>query len=99
MIALADVVVELRRELDRARRAASNEQLQFALGSIELEVTVGIEREAGASGKVNFWVVEVGADGKETRTATQRIALTLEPQIAGSKESVMVSGQDAEHER
>lgn len=99
MIALADVVVELRKELDRARAAAADEQLQFALGPIELEVTVAIEREAGAGGKVRFWVVETGGDAKATRSSTQRIMLTLQPQITGSSASVMVTGDQIERER
>ncbi len=99
MIALADVVVELRKELDRARAAAAGEQLQFALGPIELEVTVAIEREAGAGGKVRFWGVELGGDAKATHSSTQRIMLTLQPQIAGSPASVMVTGDQTERER
>ena len=52
MIELAEVVSQLRGELDRARKVAEDEELQFALGPIEFEVTVGLEREGGAGANV-----------------------------------------------
>ena len=81
MIELADVISELRAELDRARLAAAGSELRFGLGPVELEVTVGLDREGTAGGKVRFWVVEVGAEGKIASTSTQRIKLTLTPSL------------------
>ncbi len=39
------------------------------------------------------------ADARATRGSTQRILLTLQPQIAGSKDSVMITGTETERER
>jgi hypothetical protein len=40
LIELAEVICQLRAELDRARAAAADEALRFELGPIELEVAV-----------------------------------------------------------
>ncbi len=81
MIELADVIRDLRSELDRARSASEQEALRFGLGPVELEVTVALDREGKTGGKVRFWVVEVGAEGKVASTSTQRIKLTLHPTL------------------
>src|SRR4051794_6378135 len=83
MIELSEVLSELRSELDRARKAAEGEELQFGLGPVDLEITVALGREGKAGGKVRFYVAEVGAEGKLTSTSTQRIKLTLQPTAGG----------------
>ena len=107
MIELAEVVRQLRVELDHARAAAADEDLRFELGPIELEVTVGLEVVGGAEAKVRFWVVEIGGDARATSTSTQRIKLTLLPTVndnapaTGSDRrlSAYVSGGEAPGER
>jgi hypothetical protein len=85
MIELAEVLSELRAELDRARLEAEGSALRFGLGPVELEVTVALSREGRAGGKIKFWVAEVNAEGKLSSTSTQRIKLTLNPTLdAGS---------------
>jgi hypothetical protein len=99
MIELAEVVRELRGELDRARAAAGDEELRFELGPIELEVTVGLVREGGAGAKVRFWVVELGGDARATATSTQRVKLTLQPTLADAAARPYVSGEEKRRER
>jgi len=106
MIELADVISDLRAELDRARLAAEGSELRFGLGPVELEVTVGLDREGTAGGKVRFWVVELGGEGKLASTSTQRIKLTLTPSMgvpsaaeAASPVSVYVHGAAVAGER
>lgn len=100
VIELSEVLRELRSELDRARAAAEGEDLRFDLGPVDLEVTVGLERVGGAGAKIRFWVIELGGDAHASTTSTQRIRLTLTPNLAGqSGASVQVSGEEARHER
>ncbi len=100
MIELAEVIQELRSELQRARVAAADEELRLELGPIELEVAVGLERVGGAEAKVRFWVVELGGDARATASSTQRIRLTLRPVLAGRpKETVSVAGEQLSSER
>jgi hypothetical protein len=81
VIELADVISELRKELERARLFAEGSALRFGLGPVELEVTVALDREGKTGGKVRFWVAEVGAEGKVASASTQRIKLTLQPTL------------------
>jgi Trypsin-co-occurring domain 2 len=85
MIELAEVIGQLRTELDDARTAAAGHELQFALGPVELEVTVELRRDGGAAAKVRFYVVELGGEGKVTSSSAQRIKLTLNPQLASAQ--------------
>lgn len=108
MIELADVISDLRAELDRARLAADGSALRFELGPVELEVAVALDREGTTGGKVRFWVAEVGAEGRIASTSTQRIKLTLNPSLAvagehgahaASSKSVYVHGDAVPGER
>jgi Trypsin-co-occurring domain 2 len=108
MIELADVISQLRAELDRARLAADGSALRFGLGPVELEVSVALEREGTTGGRVRFWVAEVGAEGKIASTSTQRIKLILNPSLgipgeggaqAASPVSVYVHGAAMAGER
>ena len=99
MIELAEVIAELRRELEKATAAARDAELRLELGPIELEVAVAVEREAAGAAKVRFWVVELGGDAKVTDSSTQRITVTLHPRLASSPVTPWVSGDPAAGER
>lgn len=99
MIELATVIRDLRQELERAVVAAKGEVLRFELGTIELEVSVALERTAQAGAKVRFLVVESGADAAVRAASTQRITLALQPTLTGSGNSPLVSGFADEDER
>jgi hypothetical protein len=47
MIELAEVIGELRRELQAAMNDGEGEQLRFELGPVELEATVAVEKAGG----------------------------------------------------
>ena len=84
MIELAEVIGELRRELQEAISAGEGEQLRFELGPVELKATVAVEKGGGGGGaKVRFWVIEVGGDAKVGEVSTQRVKLSLQPRLAG----------------
>jgi hypothetical protein len=106
MIELAEVVNQLRSELEFAQGGAAEEELRFELGPIELEVTVGLTKEGGAGAKVRFWVAEVGAEAKASAMSTQRIKLTLHPTLRGLRAekriaagSVYIAGDELPGER
>lgn len=93
MIELASVIRDLRVELEQAVAAADGAALRFELGPIELEVSLALAREASAGAKVQFWVVQAGADGKIDSTDTQRVKLILTPRLAPGGGSPYVSGE------
>jgi hypothetical protein len=97
-IELAELVENLRKELSGARHAGEGQDLRFEVGNVELELSVVVTKEGGASGKVKFWVLELGGDAKATSGATQRIRLTLTPQLAGGGRT-LITGQAEQDER
>jgi hypothetical protein len=84
-IELAQVISQLREELQTAQRAGQGEDLRFELGPVELELTVAVDRQGGPDAKVRFWVIELGASGKFASNATQRIKLILDPRESGQE--------------
>lgn len=98
MVELADLIKDLRAELNRAVAAADPAGLRFELGPVGLEVTVAVTREASPGAKVRFWVVEAGTDLSISHTATQKITLTLQPRLPGSDAPAYVSGAPVDGE-
>lgn len=99
-VELAELIDQLRTELITAMHGGADSELRFELGPVELELTVGVEREAKPGAKLRFWVVELGADAKLADKATQRIKLTLEPRHPEEPErKPWVSGPEVDGER
>lgn len=99
MVELAELIGELRTELEKATEAAQDATLRFELGPVEVEVLVVVAREGGGSGKIRFWVAEVGGDARLSESSTQRIKLNLVPRRVGSPDPPWVSGDAAPGER
>jgi hypothetical protein len=66
-LALSEVIAQLRAELAEAMRAGENEQLRFELGPVEVELTVGVEKEAKPGAKAKFWVSSARRRGSRPR--------------------------------
>ncbi|MDI5969409.1 hypothetical protein POF50_008640 [Streptomyces sp. SL13] len=99
MVELASMIRELRRELNAAMEEAEGERLRFELGPVEIEATVTVDTEKSRQGKVRFWVVEAGGDGKSTRSDLQKITFTLRPRLVGSSGTPLISGGELPGER
>jgi NTP-dependent ternary system trypsin peptidase co-occuring protein len=76
---LASVIRQLRAELNEALADADGQRLRFQLGPVEMTLTMTVGREAGAGGKIRFWVVEADTDAKLSRETVQDIKLVLTP--------------------
>jgi hypothetical protein len=99
-LALSEVIAQLRAELAEAMRAGENEQLRFELGPVEVELTVGVDKEAKPGAKAKFWVLELGTETRFEATSTQRIKLTLDPRdTAQPGRRPTISGDATPHER
>jgi hypothetical protein len=99
VLELAKVIRDLRSELEDAVTAADGEVLLFELGPIELELSVAIEAGAHAEAKTRFWVMDAGAGVSADHTNTQRITLTLTPQLGPDGAAPHVSGTADERRR
>ncbi|MFA1550893.1 trypco2 family protein [Actinomadura chokoriensis] len=80
-LGLAESIAALRAELLEALAAGEDAEFGFGVGQIQLEFHVGVTRQAGASGKAKFWVLEMGGDGSYRREEIQRVTVTLEPPL------------------
>jgi hypothetical protein len=96
-IGLREVVDQLREELGLMMDTASGEALRFAVESIDIELQVGVTKEAKAGAKASFVVfgigAELGGEGKVATERTQTIKLTLKPRRGGKAET-MISRDD-----
>jgi hypothetical protein len=99
MIEFVEMIRQLRSELAEAQKEADGEELRLELGPIELELMLVLSREGGASGKIRFWVLEAGADGRASGSSTQRVRLSLSPRYSTSSETPYVSGAVGSTER
>jgi hypothetical protein len=80
---LAEAIRDLRKELGRAMQYAKDEELQFKLGPIDLELEMVLM--ANAKGTIGFkWVVvSLGGEVSGTATSRHRIKVTLTPMVNG----------------
>lgn len=102
MIELAEMIRQLRHELNAAMADGAGGPVRFELGPVEIEATVAVDRKGGAGGKVRFYVVEAGADGSTGTLRTHRVSLTLQPKLVapdGVHHTVLISGDEADDER
>lgn len=74
-IALADMIEELRNELQVAMEKGKGRSLRFELGEITLEAEVAVE----GSGKAGLKILVVTSGGEFKKGATHKITLKLQP--------------------
>ncbi|MFP8903330.1 trypco2 family protein [Streptomyces atacamensis] len=101
-IGLAEMLRDLRAEIGTALSEGAGERIRFELGPVEVEATVSAERDRSGSGKVRFWLVEVGGDRRTHHTHAQRINLTLHPRLAtaeGNLTSLSIVDSETPRER
>lgn len=79
MIELADVIRDLREQIQLAQIDGADKDLKFELGPVEVELTVAVSSEDTGAAKVRFYVVEVGGSLKDSEVSTQKLKLTLTP--------------------
>ena len=90
-IGLREAISALRTELSESILAAADESLRFAVGEMTLEFQVEVERARGASGGINVWVVNLGAEGSRTRSVTHTVTVPLKP-VTSDGEPVLTGG-------
>ncbi len=76
-IPLASAIEALRCELVDAVRSSEGEEIRFALGTVELELQVEVEKKVEGQGGIKFWLVSLGGGGSRSAGATQTIKLSL----------------------
>jgi len=90
-VRLAQAIAMLREELSEAMAEGAGKSVRFNVGPVDLEFQVEVGREGGVGGKVRFWVVEAGAEGKLSSTSTQTVKIHLEPLDAVTKAQLLTA--------
>ncbi len=85
LIRLSDAIENLRAELARSREEGASKNLQFNVGSIELDLEVVAENETSDDAKINWWIFGGGINAKVKHASTHKLKLTLEPVDANRK--------------
>ncbi|MFJ7492847.1 trypco2 family protein [Streptomyces sp. NPDC097727] len=85
-IELADAVESIRNQLIDAAGRATGRPVAFEVGDIQMEFTLELRKEIKGGAKVKAWVVEAGADASRTTGHTHKVAFTLKPRDATTRE-------------
>jgi len=76
---LAQAIDGIRAELTEAMASATDDQLRFDVGDVEMEFTVDVRRDQQARAGVRVWVADLGASAGMSRGLTNRVKVTLHP--------------------
>ncbi|MDT0341535.1 trypco2 family protein [Streptomyces litchfieldiae] len=92
-IGLADVIRQVREDLEEAQRdgAAGGHELRFAVDRVSLEIAVQVRREGRGGAGLRIGVVTADLGGAVSRETTHRIQVDLLPQ--GSRGTYHVGGE------
>ncbi|HLK79217.1 MAG TPA: trypco2 family protein [Streptosporangiaceae bacterium] len=76
-IPLADLIDAIRAELQKAAEHARDQQLQFEVQDMTLEVEVTTTGTREAKGGLKVWVLTIGAGGSRANKDAQKVTLNL----------------------
>ncbi|WP_165985140.1 trypco2 family protein [Streptomyces sp. YIM 98790] len=93
-IGLADVIRQVRRDLEAAQREALRDghELRFAVDRVSLEITVQVRREGSGRTGLRIGVVTADLGGSVAKDTTHRIQVDLLPR-GGQQGSFEVGGE------
>ena len=84
LLDLSTYLSQLRVELAALNATVEDEQVQFDLQEIELELSIAVKEEASGETKAKLWVLEFGAKGTKNQVDTQTLRLKMKPRLKGS---------------
>ena len=90
-IGLVEAIDALRSELAAAVEKAQGQEIQFPIGSVQLEFQVGVTWDTEAKAGVKFWVLELGASGSYANESVQKVTLNLEAPVDAEGRAVKVA--------
>lgn len=79
-VGLAEVIRQLRGELELARGRGENERLGFGVDKVSLEFTVQVHKSGTGKGGLRIGVVTAEVAGTVDRGTTHRVQVELTPQ-------------------
>ncbi|WP_328913396.1 MULTISPECIES: trypco2 family protein [unclassified Streptomyces] len=79
-VGLAEVIRQIRGELEQAREEARDQALGFTVEKVSLEFTVQVHKSGSAQGGLRIGVVTAEAGGGVERGTTHRVQVDLTPE-------------------
>ncbi|GGW59031.1 trypco2 family protein [Streptomyces xantholiticus] len=80
VVGLAEVIGQIRDELESAQRAGEGRDLRFSVESVNLEFAVQVRREGGGRAGLRIGVLTAGGSATAARDTTHTIKVELKPQ-------------------
>ncbi|MET7617123.1 trypco2 family protein [Streptomyces sp. NPDC005408] len=90
---LAEVIGQVRDELERAQRAGDERDLKFSVEKVNLEFAVQVRREGSGRAELRIGVLTAGGGGSAGRDSTHTIQIELKPQGRDGNPNVAVGGE------
>jgi Trypsin-co-occurring domain 2 len=90
-IGLVEAIDALRSELAAAVKKVQEQEIQFPIGSVQLEFQVGVTWDAEAKAGAKFWVLELGTSGSYANESVQKVTLNLEAPVDAEGQPVKVT--------
>ncbi|MFD3354145.1 trypco2 family protein [Streptomyces fradiae] len=84
-VELAEVVRQIRGELEKARADAQGRPLGFTVERVNVEFTVQVHRSASGRGGLNIGVVTAEMGGQVDRQTTHHVQVELVPDYGGGR--------------
>lgn len=94
-VELADMIWQLRSELSRAMWGGEGKDLRFKAESVELELTIGVEKASEPGARLKFWIFDAGTSRRNTTMNTQLVRLRLHPVHANDPDRPALIGGDS----
>jgi len=79
-VGLAEVIRQVREELEQARSDGNGHEVLFAVDSVNLEFSVQVHRTGTAGGGLRIGVVTAELGGTVDRATTHQVQVQLKPQ-------------------
>ena len=93
---MVETIDALRSELAVAVKKAQGQEIQFPIGSVQLEFQIGVTWDAEAKAGIKFWVLELGASGSYANESVQKVTLNLEAPMDAEGRAVKVTRRSQE---
>ncbi|CCK30570.1 hypothetical protein BN159_6191 [Streptomyces davaonensis JCM 4913] len=94
LVGLSDAIEGLRAELESARRAGAGKAVRFEVAEVTVTLEAVASRERDGSGRVQWWVLNLGGGMRSGAQETQTVTLRLVPKSEGGP--LDVSGEQTE---
>ncbi|MCX5397207.1 trypco2 family protein [Streptomyces sp. NBC_00102] len=84
-VGLAEVIRQIRGELELARAGAAGQNIGFAVEDVNLTFTVQVHRSGTGKGGVRIGVVTAELGATLDRQTTHQVQVTLKPELASGE--------------